>query len=284
MRLREIDVQNGFVKPHAAFARLHSLVARRGLTGTVRRILFLARQRLFPAWQPSHPFDAAHGVVTGGLLSQKDLQTGHENDVHTTAYYGTQPSTFRGGLEQWRTAIANSSEHVEDFTFVDIGCGKGRVLMLASKTPFHRVLGLELNPEIADIARKNVHRWSERSGACEQVGVVTGDVLAFPLPSGPTLLYMYNPFEGDLFKRWVQQLAFSIQERTAPLYLLYTYPRYEAFLTLLPSARLLWAGEVPLDRKETVTDLFGCVAEQVSLYRLCAGNTPPEQSRQELDS
>ncbi len=268
---QEIDL------PLSVAARVRSQIVRRGFVGAIRRFLFVLRRQVFRNWEPPHPFDAAHGVATGGLLTQIELETGHDHDLHTTAYHGTQPSIFRGGLERWRAAIIRSAKSVEEFTFVDIGCGKGRVLMLASEFPFRRVVGLELNAKVASSARENIRQWRERPRACKQIEVLTGDVLAFALPPEPTLLYMYNPFEGDLFRLWVQTLAFALRERMEPLYLLYTYPRYEAMLALLPGAKLLWTAELRLDRDEMITDRFGCVTEQVSLYLLAASAGTPSQ-------
>lgn len=218
-----------------------------------------------------HPFDLQYGVETGGWLSPVELQSGHLHDSHITAYHGTQPSSFRGGLAQWQASMQRTGHSVEEFTLVDIGCGKGRVLMLASEHPFRRVIGLELNTDIAEVARENLRRWSEHPQACRDIDVHIGDVLEFAPPPVPTLLYMYNPFDGDLFKRWAQKLAFTIQDRIEPLYLLYTYPRYEEHLAVIPGAELLWSGEIPLARDEIATDLFGCLAERVSLYCLASG-------------
>ncbi len=53
---------------------------------------------------PVHPFDAAHGVETGGLIPAGDLVTGHSSDAHVTAYYGVAPSILRGLVELWAEA------------------------------------------------------------------------------------------------------------------------------------------------------------------------------------
>src|SRR6185503_12151373 len=38
-------------------------------------------------------------------------------------------------------------------TFIDFGCGKGRVVHQAARWPFRRVIGVEVSPELAEIAR-----------------------------------------------------------------------------------------------------------------------------------
>lgn len=43
---------------------------------------------------------------------------------------------------------------IEDYTFVDIGCGKGRAVLLASEVRFREIVGIELNTKLAVLARK----------------------------------------------------------------------------------------------------------------------------------
>ena len=49
---------------------------------------------------------------------------------------------------------------IEDYIFIDVGAGKGRGLLVASEYSFRKVIGIELNAEMAAIARQNVERWT----------------------------------------------------------------------------------------------------------------------------
>src|SRR5450755_1309381 len=102
---------------------------------------------------PIHPFDQMHGVDTSGLVPAKHLVTGHANDEHVTAYYGVAPSILRTLIDKWRETIPPHPIH--RYTFLDIGAGKGRGLLVASEYHFKKVVGIELNPALAAIGRKN---------------------------------------------------------------------------------------------------------------------------------
>ena len=107
---------------------------------------------------PVHPFDQMHGVDTSGLVPATHLATGHANDEHITAYYGVAPSILRALIGAWR---ASGPPHpIEDYIFIDVGAGKGRGLLVASEYSFRKVAGIELNPELAAIARQNVEHWT----------------------------------------------------------------------------------------------------------------------------
>ena len=78
---------------------------------------------------PIHPFDQMHGVDTSGLVPAKHLVTGHANDEHVTAYYGVAPSILHTLIDQWRETIP--PHPISRYTFIDIGAGKGRGLLVA---------------------------------------------------------------------------------------------------------------------------------------------------------
>ncbi len=249
-------------------ARVRSLLRKRGWLGAVQRVAAVLYRRVVPRRVPAHPFDVEHGVATGGHLFAKTIRSGHPNDAQSTAYFGSQPSVVRAGLHRWMAELRETGQHPQDFTFLDIGCGKGRVLMLASEFPFRRALGLELSPGLALDAAENLKRWAGRPHLCSELSVVQADVLDFPLPPEPTLLYLYHPFEGELFQRWVDLLLAVLPLRAAPLYLLYVNPVFEEMLRVLPHAHLLWNGYIPFTAQEIAAHLFGGTAERVSMYRL----------------
>ncbi len=135
---------------------------------------------------PVHPFDRARGTDTGGLIPRAELATGHPNDKHVTAYYGVAPSILRGLIELWLNETRPPAQ-IDRYTFVDIGAGKGRALLVAAESPFYEVVGVELNPELAAVAERNIARvralvgteWGSRaaevSGPRATLGQDSGD-------------------------------------------------------------------------------------------------------------
>src|SRR4051794_20497061 len=151
---------------YQAPARLLFHLRERGVAGTLRRIA----HRFFPRAVPPHPFDLAYGIDTGGLIP---TETGaHSNAAHGTAYWGTAPSLLRGTLARWIETLNGTPYTPSDYTFIDLGCGKGRPLMLASETPFARILGVELNPDLAAAAQRNLAVWTRTPHACNQIEAI----------------------------------------------------------------------------------------------------------------
>ena len=121
------------------------------------RIVTRPRDLLVATDQPIHPFDLTHDVDTSGLVPAANLVTGHPNDEHVTAYYGVAPSILRALVQRWRTLL--QPEPISRYTFVDVGAGKGRAMLVASELPFRQVIGIELNPAMAAIAQRNLDIW-----------------------------------------------------------------------------------------------------------------------------
>src|SRR6516225_8353137 len=79
--------------------------------------------------------------------------------LYSTGHLGIPPPALTEAIS-W-LPIAH-----EAFTFVDIGCGKGRALMVASAFPFRRLVGVEISPELCEIARANTARRPEWPSPC----------------------------------------------------------------------------------------------------------------------
>ena len=179
--------------------KLRWSITHRGLRGTLKAAPAALNRK--PPAPTQHPFDQRYGTDTSGLIGGGSLATGHPHDAYITAYAGIPPSRFEAALDRWSATL--NSARPEDYTFIDLGCGKGRAVLLASLRPFRRVVGIELNPQLAAIAQRNVERFQEMGEIRCPINIQTGDATRPSLPVGPALLFLYNSFAEPL----VVQLA-----------------------------------------------------------------------------
>jgi SAM-dependent methyltransferase len=110
-----------------------------------------------------------------------------------------------------------------DDVFADVGSGLGRAVVLASGYPFRRVIGVEVADSLTRRARENLAR-SRRPRRCGAVELVTADALEWAIPADLTVLYLYCPFTGDVFTRFLERLLASVDTNPRPLRLVYNYP------------------------------------------------------------
>ena len=84
-------------------------------------------------------------------------------------------------------------------TFIDFGCGKGRVVHQAARRPFRRVIGVEISPALAEIARANLATRRHRH-RCPNVEIVVADAKEFRVPDDLTIAYFGHPFTGETLR------------------------------------------------------------------------------------
>jgi len=199
-----------------------------------------------------HPFDVENGVRTSGIIPGRLLKTGHRNDRHSTAYFGVAPSVFKGMLRRWQKS--RPCAPVEEFVFVDVGAGMGRAMLLASELPFRRVEGIELNPVLAGIAKRNAAKWRAAGRASARMRVTCGDAVDFGFPIGPCLLFLFNPFGASVMRRLLVRLADAFRDMPGELDLLYVNHEQEHVFEAQRGFVRLFLGQVRRSRVDAIAD------------------------------
>ena len=231
-----------------------------------------------PKPQPVHPFDRLYGTDTGGLTPRSELLTGHANDAHLTAYYGVAPSILDALIALWLRSKPQLP--IDRYTFLDIGAGKGRALMVASKHPFLDTVGVELNPALTAVARRNLQLFAVHGEQLSPASVVEGDILEAPLPSGPTLAYMFHPFEAPVVRRLLQRVEQhyrELGEGEGVFDLLYVNAEHAELLDRSTHFIRVFHGSVPMSAQDHLADLaeiagqeeYGSTGDEIcAIYRL----------------
>jgi hypothetical protein len=199
-----------------------------------------------------HPFDLEFGVRTSGLVAGRHLVTGHRHDRHATAYYAVAPSVLRGIIVRWRQCRPLAP--LDEFTFVDLGAGLGRALLLASEFPFRSVLGVELNPTLARIGSRNLALWRATGRARAPIQIINGDAAEFELPPGPCVAFLFNPFAGPVLRRILRNWSNAFAGRTVKLDVLYVNNEQENVLRRQQGLTRLFHGQIRRSHADTVAE------------------------------
>ena len=220
-----------------------------------------------PNRHAQHPFDAQYGTDTGNYLLPDELAAGSEHDSLNYGYSAIAPSVFRAALLRW-CATLPSPRRLSAYTFVDIGCGKGRALLLAAELPFRKVVGVELNEDLSCTARRNVARWSALARPKSKIRVVNSDALELRWPRAPLLVYLYNPFACELVERLTAKLADAASAASGLADLLYVNPTCADTISRQGKFALLWTTRIDMDEPDQAADPYGTTWDRVSAYRL----------------
>src|SRR3974377_600359 len=128
--------------------------------------------------------------------------------------------------------IGGLGHHIDfcQFTFIDLGSGKGRTLLMASDYPFRRIVGVELLPSLNEIAQQNLEKYHSESQRCCAIESICADATAFGLPAEPLVIYLFNPFPESGLRRTVANLEKSLTQHPRPIYVVYHNPQLESVL------------------------------------------------------
>ena len=215
-----------------------------------------------------HPFDFKYGTDTGGYLSPREIGSGGIHDAMNNGYSAVAPSVFREACRRWRATLP-SAARIEAFTFVDIGAGKGRGLLLAAELPFRKVIGVELSEELAGIARKNITLWKRVARPRTKIRVMHEDAARFQWPRTPLLVYLNNPFECALVEHLASRLAEAAISGPALIDILYLNPACTDTL-VQRGFKLAWDALIPMGDADQQADPYGATSDRVSALRLRA--------------
>jgi predicted RNA methylase len=199
-----------------------------------------------------HPFDLEFGVRTSGLVAGRDLKSGHKSDRHNTAYFGVAPSVFREMIVRWRRSKPGAA--IDEFTFVDMGAGMGRAMLLAAEFPFRAVLGVELNPTLARIGRRNMALWRAAGRARAPMRMMCRDALEFNMPAGPAVVFLFNPFGAPVMRKLLRKWSAEFAQSERHLDILYVNNEQGAVLDTQKDFVRLFKGEVRRSRADAIAD------------------------------
>jgi SAM-dependent methyltransferase len=175
-------------------------------------------------------YDWQFGVDT--TWSNVPLRTRLREIFTEGQYQPVDPAAFHESLS---TLVVDYGE----FTFIDLGSGKGRALLLASDYPFRRIVGVEVIPELHAIAVQNIRKYSSPSQQCQNINSVNADAREFAYPPEPTVLYVFNSFPERVLEKVLQKFQRSLLEHPRKAVIIYHSPELEHVLTGLQGFRKL---------------------------------------------
>jgi SAM-dependent methyltransferase len=217
------------------------IVRRRSIRRIVERVP-VARAIYGSEWERAHPFDRAYGTDTSGFSPAENLPANERARAYACFYAGSQPSILRTALK--------TLEPLESSTFVDLGCGKGRALLVASEFPFRDILGIELSAPLAEIARRNAAVVARRFPSRPAVRIAVGDATISSLPGGDLVLYLYHPFGAELVAKVAAAVEAALAAEQRTIRVVYYNPVAGHCFDALPRLRRRFASMVPYGSNE----------------------------------
>ena len=155
-------------------------------------------------------YDWEHRVdTTAATVSARDRFIGLLN----SPYQATDPELFK-------EMMAELPVRFEEFTFIDVGSGKGRTLLIAADYSFRRIVGIELLPALHRVAQQNIASYP-RTG---QIELICTDASSFQFPAEPLVIYLFNPLPQLSLAKMVANLERSLLSSPRAAWIVYHNP------------------------------------------------------------
>jgi SAM-dependent methyltransferase len=199
-------------------------------------------RKIYPVVERRHPIDAMYGINTSGHIKVYRTIADKRLAAQINNYAGSQPSIVRTGLK----ALGD----VHDRTFIDLGCGKGRVTVIAAELPFRDVVGIELSNSLVEIARANAAKVSARFPKRAPVTIHEANAVTFPLPKGELVFFCYHPFNLELMAQMVTKLEVALEGETPRLFFIYYNPVHGETFDASPAFTRYYAQQIPYHESE----------------------------------
>ena len=214
--------------------RVRELLRTRGVIGSAVHVV-----RHVP-WSPGRlrgllreaSYDREMGVQTSPPVPAVQLGIdpgklgGVATNAHGSAYMPTPAWALPAILRELHIAFP-------EYTFIDLGSGMGRAVLIAAEFPFAKVVGIEFSQELDRIARNNlVNRQGTRLGAA--IELICQDATEYEFSPTKSVVYMFNPFQEAVMKSALGRLQAAFQGRTGDAIIIYFNPVLKGLLNTLP--------------------------------------------------
>ena len=140
-----------------------------------------------------------------------------------------------------------------DDVLIDLGCGKGRFVLLAAVEKLKKVIGVELNKELIDTARNNLR--TVRLELHAPVEFVHADIATFDAREG-TIFFMYNPCGYRTTAKVTDNIRASLLAHPRRIRIVYYNPEYRYLFDEAPWLELetdidnddigIWHNKLPV--------------------------------------
>lgn len=190
-------------------------------TSTVRETLIdTANYYRIKSYEKAERFDQTYGTETSRMIATGDLGGIGPHQKEASHYWPTRQREFDRMM-----ATVGELDHAE-YSFLDMGCGLGRVVLLAAGLPFKRVIGVDFSPAFIAQAKENVTRYTGPVQAGD-IELLAMDAVDFEVPPESLLVYLFSPFDPPVFPTFMANLMSSARERQQKITIIYYSPDYD---------------------------------------------------------
>jgi len=190
-----------------------------GLRDSLRRLKLSYFRHRYLLWRTevNDAFDKVHGTETNRKVRICRYVLSRDETEGAVMYWATPKTSF--------DAIFSVLQiDYEQYRFIDFGCGKARVLLMASKFPFREIVGIDISDQLIEVAKANVARYRSETKNSVPISIHRVSAQRYPLPPDDSIIYLFNPFSASILDAVIQNIAVSLRTVRHDIILIYLDP------------------------------------------------------------
>ena len=148
-------------------------------------------------------FDTINGTDTS-RVSKSELFGNDKNFEYCNLHVPTFTSKIKSALN----ALISLDKNIFDFNFVDLGSGKGKVIILAHKMGFKKIFGIEISPKLNEICKNNL-----RKLGLNNIKIIEQDATIMKVLPENSVFYFYNSFEKPILNKVLDNIYQTLKNQ-----------------------------------------------------------------------
>jgi len=208
-------VRKNGVQAMGALKRFVKSVRQRGIVTTLVRFYIVI---------VDYFFDVRYGTDTLTWARLDTLTIESDNKERGNLYQASRTVTTRKLFNSIKPMLP------ADGVLVDIGCGKGRVLLLASEFGFRKAVGVEFAHELCEIAEKNCAIYKRKTATSTEFQVIEADAAKYVVNDDENVFFLCNPFDEIVMGKVLNNISASLRIQPRKTLILYCNPTCGDFM------------------------------------------------------
>jgi hypothetical protein len=200
------------------FREVSASISKRGILKTIRLIRFELFKKKINI--PEDDFDRVYNVETTKIVKTGELDTKSINWKYASAYRAMHSSYSLSEM------LSFFEIDFSKYTFIDVGSGKGRVILMASMLPFNRIVGIEFSKSLIDIAEENLLKFPKNNQLCDDISFHLLDAAEYSFPKEEYILFMYNPFYEPVMEKVIENITKQFSYNPIHFIVIYLNPQF----------------------------------------------------------
>ncbi|MBI1782242.1 MAG: class I SAM-dependent methyltransferase [Sphingobacteriales bacterium] len=161
---------------------------------------------------------------TTGYDELNNLKKQGVDIAHSTMYMPANYYILEKLMEKLKEIPGNTC-------LLDIGCGKGRVLIVAAHYGFKKLIGAELSDKFCNDANENIA--AHKDNFTETFfDIYHANASDFLIPDEVTTFFLYNPFDAVVMQHVLEHINDSLERNPRDLYIAYMNPEEKELFLL----------------------------------------------------